>query len=63
LERKSKGKIEKKKKKKKKKNTEENLTAILKLQKRLVELWVVVFDRFRKVYIASGMRAFIPLTQ
>jgi len=59
LERKSKGKIEKKKKKK----TEENLTAILKLQKRLVELWVVVFDRFRKVYIASGMRAFIPLTQ
>jgi hypothetical protein len=60
LERKSKGKIEKKKKKKK---TEENLTAILKLQKRLVELWVVVFDRFRKVYIASGMRAFIPLTQ
>jgi fructose-1,6-bisphosphatase/sedoheptulose 1,7-bisphosphatase-like protein len=57
LERKSKGKIEKKKK------TEENLTAILKVQKRLVELWVVVFDRFRKVYIASEMRAFIPLTQ
>jgi hypothetical protein len=54
---------EKSKKKKKKKKTKEKHNALVILLNGRGFLWVVVFDRFRKVYIASGMRAFIPLTQ
>lgn len=32
-------------------------------RKRLIELWVMVFDRFRKIYIAGDVSTFIPLAQ